>query len=86
VEVMNDSGHKVRIHWVDPKSGELVRFLEPYLYEGESVSFDSFVNHTFLIEEVVGKNETTCKNANDNSCHFSQMTVTSNEEQGELRH
>lgn len=79
VEVMNDSGHKIMIHWINPKTGERVRFTEPYLSAGDKVALNSFVNHSFIIEEL-DTNETTCGSS---SCHpLLQMTVRDNEEQG----
>jgi hypothetical protein len=75
------------IHWVNPSTGERVRFIEPYLSDGATVALNSFVNHSFIIEELADSNETTatCSNMGHNCNHFQQMTVRENDDQGKER-
>jgi hypothetical protein len=76
IEILNESGRNVVVHWVHPSTGELVRFSDPYLYNGASLGFDSFVNHSFIFQEVLANETTACSIYHDGSCHATQiMTV-----------
>lgn len=80
IEILNDSGRKVVVQWINPSTGELVRFSDPYLYNGASLSFDSYINHSFIFQEVLA-NETACSEITG-SCRATQMTVRDSDDQG----
>lgn len=46
-KVINESGEKVSVEWVDPNDGHRVPLGAPT--SGQSVDINSFVNHTFVI-------------------------------------
>jgi 2OG-Fe(II) oxygenase superfamily len=48
-QVVNQSGKKVTVEWINPESGQSVPLGAPT--NGESITFNSFVNHTFVIKE-----------------------------------
>jgi hypothetical protein len=45
--ILNDSGETLALEWVHPYTGETVSYWEGG--EGQQITFDSYVNHTFLI-------------------------------------
>jgi hypothetical protein len=66
VEVRNESNEKLAIEWVHPLTGEVVSFGETK--RGESIAFDSFVNHTFRFRSLL-----------DNQTDVSIVTVSPDE-------
>jgi 2OG-Fe(II) oxygenase superfamily len=48
-QLVNQSGKKVSVEWINPESGQSVPLGAPT--NGESISFNSFVNHTFVIKQ-----------------------------------
>lgn len=85
VEIVNESGEKLAMDWVNPATGEAVPYGETSA--GEVVSFDSFVNHTFVIHPAKRNNESdTCgTTSNDNTsgaCRSQTfLTITDDENQ-----
>lgn len=75
VEFTNDSGQQVALDWYDPNTGELFEF--HHLAEGETISVNSFTNHTFLLRF---DNETVCAE----ECRSTTVTITEHGHQGEL--
>ena len=79
LEVVNESGKKLVIDWVNPKTGELVTLSQPPMDPGTRVSYNSFVNHTFVIHEPVNE---TCTRESDGGCKVRYITISENSEQG----
>jgi hypothetical protein len=79
IEVVNESGKKLVVDWVHPKTGE-VTTLSQGLENGAKTTLNSYVNHTFLVHEP--SNE-TCNAKNDGgACQVRHITVNENTEQG----
>lgn len=51
LELINESGDSVAIDWKDPESGSLVN-LEPAAAPQTTTTFNSFVNHSFVVKDV----------------------------------
>lgn len=68
LEVRNEAGEKIAIDWVHPVTGETVSLGEAAA-AGDNISFDSFVNHTFLFRAL-----------SDNAT-ISYLTVSPDEEE-----
>jgi hypothetical protein len=75
-EMLNKSGKKLIVEWVNPETGDLVPFA--YFRDGEHTIFNSYVNHTFAIHE----SEETCRANDETSCEVRFITVSENNEQG----
>jgi hypothetical protein len=75
IEVVNESGKKLVVDWVHPKTGEVVT-LSQALENGAKTTLNSYVNHTFLVHEP--SNETCAAKG----CQVRYITVNENTEQG----
>ena len=73
VEFTNDSGQQVVLDWYNPVTGENIEFHN--LAEGETISVNSFTNHTFLLRF---NNDTTCAE----ECLSTTVTITNQDDQG----
>lgn len=76
VEIMNESGKKMEVFWLDPRTGQNVKIADQnVIYNGASYELDSFVDHTFVLREVTRQNE-TCGSRGGRECHISYVTVS----------
>ena len=82
IEILNESGRNVVIEWVNPKNGELVTLSQPHLDNGAKISFDSFVNHTFMVHEPSDGACSSFEEGVDGSCGARFITVSDNAQQG----
>jgi hypothetical protein len=84
LEVLNESGEHLIIEWVNPKTGKLVSLSQNGVPDGSKVSYNSFVNHTFIVHRTTNE---TCSSIQDRmgACSGQIITVTENQEQGERR-
>ena len=73
VEFTNDSGQQVAMDWYNPSTGEKIEF--HHLAEGETISVNSFTNHTFVLRF----DNDTCA---DRECRSTIFTVNDNGDQG----
>lgn len=53
IKIMNESGRRVEIHWIHPDTGELVLQSTPDVLNGASFALNSFVGHSFEVNELV---------------------------------
>ena len=53
IHIMNESGRRVEVHWIHPDTGELVLQSTPDILNGASFSLNSFVGHSFEVNELV---------------------------------
>ncbi|KAL7550514.1 hypothetical protein ACHAWF_013733 [Thalassiosira exigua] len=51
IQIKNESGSKAAVYWVHPTSGEVV-LQSGGMVDGQTLSLNSFVNHTFLVREL----------------------------------
>jgi hypothetical protein len=84
LEVLNESGENLIIEWFNPKTGKLVSLSQNEVPDGAKVSYNSFVNHTFIVHRPTNG---TCSSIQDQigSCSGQIITVTENQEQGKGR-
>ena len=75
-EMLNKSGKKLVVEWVNPKTGEMIRLAD--FDNGEHTRFNSFVNHTFAVHE----RSETCQASDEGNCEIRFITVSENEEEG----
>jgi hypothetical protein len=78
-EVVNKSGKKLVIDWVNPITGQ-AHTLNKGFADGQSTVFDSFVNHTFAIHEP----SDNCDGQNRHACAVQYITVNDKRKQGML--
>jgi hypothetical protein len=57
LELINESGGKVAVDWVNPVTGETVPIAEP-TDNGQRMAFDSYVHHSFLVRLLEENNNT----------------------------
>ncbi len=75
IEIINESGKKLVVDWIDPRTGESVP-ISPDFSHGAKQTFDTFVNHTFAIHEP--STSPSCGSMNGDDCGVQFVTVTEN--------
>jgi hypothetical protein len=78
LEIINNSGKKLVVDWVNPVTGETVTLHEGVV-DGQAQIFNSFVNHTFSIHE---STESCGAVDGRGNCVVRFITVNDQEEQG----
>jgi hypothetical protein len=77
LELVNKSGRKLVVDWVDPKTGQ-ARTLHSGIGDGQSTIFNSFVNHTFAIHEP----SENCNGPSGKTCAVRYIPVNDKDQQG----
>lgn len=77
VDIQNESGEGLEVYWLQPGSGEAVRYTD--LENGAKIHFNSFINHTFMLRER-GPTSDAC-NSDNEDCHVNYITVTEDRHQ-----
>ena len=84
INVVNESGRRVEIHWVHPDNGSFVLQTTPDILNGASFSLNSFVGHRFQVRELPAKKTGVCGGiGGDETCRIDHFTVNSNHDQSE---
>jgi hypothetical protein len=78
IELVNESGKKLEVDWVNPDTGATIPLAKDFR-NGATTTFDTFTNHTFAIHEPSGA---TCNTEKEGSCEVQYITVNDNSEQG----
>ena len=84
IHVLNRSGVKVDVYWVNIQTGELAESNtqgEGIAVGGDS-AINSYVGHTFEVQELPSKKTHRCRSSECQTAHF---TVSSNEDQSTQR-
>jgi 2OG-Fe(II) oxygenase superfamily len=76
VELVNESGKRLVVDWINPASGEIVPLAEDFP-NGAKQFINSFVNHTLLIHEPT--TSPTC-DVSEDGCGVGYITVSENKE------
>ena len=50
VEILNESGAKIQVFWIEPSTGRQVPFSD--VYNGAHLNVESFTNHTFVVRQM----------------------------------
>ncbi|KAL7489216.1 hypothetical protein ACHAW6_014786 [Cyclotella cf. meneghiniana] len=80
IQIMNESGRRVEVHWIHPQTGEMVLQSTPDVLAGASFALNSYVGHTFQVRELPGKKTGVCEGESQ-QCRIEQFTVNSNSDQ-----
>lgn len=90
INIINDSGVKIQIHWINPETDELMLQSDPFIYNGATFTLNSFVGHEFQVTELPGKSG-ICKGesgatttSNTSECLVNYFTVNDNHDQSKL--
>ena len=81
IQIMNEGGRRVDVHWVHPDTGEMVLQTTPDILHGASFALNSFIGHTFGVRELPAKKTGVCA-GEDQTCRVDHFTVNSNQDQG----
>ena len=81
ITILNASGGRVSVHWIDPDTGEKVLQSDPDLLNGAYMPLTSYVNHMFLVRELPGKTG-VCAGVRG-QCRIARFTVNPNTDQSE---
>jgi len=80
IQVMNESGVKVEIHWINPSTKERVLQTDPHLFNGASFNLNSFRTHHFEVRELPGARSGVCAGP-EQQCRVGYYTVNDNDDQ-----
>lgn len=77
IQVLNESGRRVEIFWVDVNTREEVLMSTPYVMPGADFALNSFVGHEFMIKELPdGSGQ--CQ---ESECKVRNFVISDNDEQ-----
>jgi hypothetical protein len=82
ISIMNESGRRVEVHWINPDNGSMVLQSTPDILNGASMSLNSFVGHNFEVRELPAKKTGVC-GGEDETCRVDHFTVKATQDQGE---
>jgi len=85
INIVNESGVKIQIHWINPDTDELILQSDPFMHIGASFPLNSFVGHEFQVTELPGKGG-VCKGDSEPTtttpeCLVNYFAVNENHEQ-----
>lgn len=81
INLINQSGSKVEVHWIHPDTGERVLQSNPFIYDGATFTLNSFVTHEFEVRELPAK-DGKCKSGEDQqTCGLGYFVVKDSDEQ-----
>jgi hypothetical protein len=83
IQILNESGRRVDIHWIHPQTQEMVLQSTPDIMAGASFALNSFVTHSFQVRELPGKKSGVCEGT-EGECRIDYFTVNENTDQGEI--
>jgi hypothetical protein len=83
INIMNESGRRVEIHWINPDDGSMVLQSTPDVLNGASLTLNSYMGHNFEVRELPAKKTMECA-GDDKQCRIDRFTVKSTQDQGEL--
>jgi hypothetical protein len=82
IKVRNDSGHKVTLNWLDPKTKETVKMSDMEPDPQHQFAMNSFMHHRFQIWQTPDAETGNCGDDNsEETCKTSYFQVTEPEEQ-----
>jgi len=80
IQIVNETGRKFEVFWVDPDTGELIPTLPAPVSAGSTANLNSFMTHSFELREVPSTKTGECS-GDDNDCKAVRFTVNENENQ-----
>ena len=84
ITIMNESGRRAALYWINPDDGELLLQSDPDILHGASFDLDSYVGHNFEVRELPKKSTNECSSGEAKACGVDYFTVTENHDQGEF--
>jgi hypothetical protein len=83
ISILNNSGRRVEIYWINPDTGENVLMSDPHVVSGADFPLDSYVGHTFEARELPNKKTGECQSSSDSpgECHRAVFSVSENDNQ-----
>lgn len=84
INIMNESGRRVEVHWINPDDGSMVLQSTPDVLNGASLSLNSYAGHNFEVRELPAKKTMECA-GEEKQCRIDRFTVKSTQDQGELQ-
>jgi len=77
IQITNDSGNRIEVHWINPVTGEAVLQAADILH-GASISLSSWVGHSFQVRELPEGG--VCR-GEEETCGVDTFTVNENQDQ-----
>jgi hypothetical protein len=80
VRLVNGSGSKVEVYWIDVSTRNAVLMSTPFVYDGADFPINSFVGHEFEVRELPSSKTGTCASP-DNVCRVANFVVSESDNQ-----
>lgn len=89
IQIVNESGRRVDVFWVNPDTGELIRQTEPFVYNGGTLPLTSYIGHTFEVRELPSSKTGYCGDPSNEAtvgtiCRMGTFTVNDNDQQSKF--
>lgn len=83
IQIVNQSGHRLDIHWIHPKTGNLSKSNTTPILDGVTFKLNSFENHKFEVRELPNSKTGECGGAGsqDKICRTGYFSVNENDDQ-----
>jgi hypothetical protein len=85
IQILNESGRRVDVFWVNPDSGELVKQTEPFVHNGGTLPLESWLTHTFQVRELPSSKTGNCGDPSNEAtigiCRMGTFSVNENDAQ-----
>lgn len=78
IKIMNESGRRIDIHFIDPQNSEMVLQTDPSALNWADTNLNSFVEQTFQVRELPSKESGICA---DDTCRVDHFTISSSQNQ-----
>ena len=81
ITVMNNSGHRIDVHWIHPETDEMELLGD--LLSGASTDFNSYVGHAFQVRELPSEETGACE-GEEETCRIDHFTENTDKDQSEF--
>jgi hypothetical protein len=81
INILNESGTNVEIHWIHPTTRAPTLMSTPHVMNGASFPVDSFIGHEFEVRELPSVKTGVCR-SDDQTCRSAFFVVSGNQDQG----
>jgi len=81
IKIMNSSGARVEVYWVNPDTRDTVLMSNPNIANGGDFALNSFVGHEFEVRELPSVKTGLCDLSDDQTCLNGYFVVSGNDDQ-----
>lgn len=83
IHMLNDSGSKIEVYWVNPETAERHLMSKSPVLFGATFPLNTFVGHEFELRELPSVKTGVCKSP-DQTCRQASFVISENDDQGKI--